>query len=338
MPPGKHDINGSQDGKPVKKTVVVDAAAAERLQREFRMMFAAAQKGEGDRPYFDFNHDDGPASAWPIEFFWGGDDPQTGGVRAKLEWSGLGKEALAHKTFRRFSPSFFVDAKGEVTGAPVNMGGLVNRAAFRKIAPIWTKQGAESPTQEPTQEDTPMKSLLAILAKAGFVADANVDEATAITQFQAKATEVSNSVAELALLRPKLAMAEADLIKAKKAHATDVVERAALEGRIPPKDDAVKARWIGLIEADPANASLLPEPNPALRTVVKGAGANAGGPAVAAKEGAENAEHPFLAKAREIATAEKLSEADAVIKCGQLNPKLYEEYRQALFGAPAAQQ
>ena len=330
MPPGEHTINGSQNGDAVERTVQVDADTAERMQGALEEMLSAATRGEGDRPYFDFNHDDGPASAWPREFYWAGDNPQTGGVRARLEWSALGREAVLGRTFRRFSPSFFVDESGVVTGAPVNMGGLVNRAAFRGIQPIWTK---ESPQPNPTMKDThpSMKSLLALAAKLGFVADADVDEATAIVQFNAKASALLGAGAELATLRAQLQNAQDDAIRARQAHAQSVVEQAALDGRIPPRNEAVRARWTKLIEDDPANAALLPEPNPALRTVVSARQAQATPPSSAAAP----AEHSFLAKARELAREKSLSEADAVIACGWRHPALYEEYRAALLADPS---
>lgn len=330
MPPGAHAIRGTQNGAAAERVVTVDAETAERLQGALEEMLSAATLGEGDRPYFDFNHDDGPASAWPLEFYWAGDDPQKGGVRARLEWSALGREAVLGRTFRRFSPSFFVDESGAVTGAPVNMGGLVNRAAFRGIQPIWTKEGP-LPNPNPKENQHPMKSLLALAAKLGFIADADVDEATAIVQFNAKASSLLGADAELATMRAQLQHAQDDAVRARQAHAQSVVDQAALEGRIPPRDEAVRARWAKLIEADPANAALLPEPNPALRTVISARQAQTGSPAPAPA-----AEHPFLAKARELARDKHLSEADAVVACGLHHPALYEEYRGALMADLAA--
>lgn len=335
MPPGAHTIRGTQNGAPIERTVQVDPDAAERLQAALETMLTAAALGEGDRPYFDFNHDDGPASAWPLEFSWGGDDPHKGGIRARVEWSALGREAVLGRTFRRFSPSFFVDEKtGAVTGAPVNMGGLVNRAAFRGIQPIWTKEGPQLTTQTNITDYPPMKSLLALAAKLGFVADADVDEATAIVQFNARASTLLNAGAELATLRAQLQNAQDDAVRARQAHAASVVEQAVLEGRIPPRDEAVRARWAKLIEEDPANAALLPEPNPALRTVVTARQAQqtrGGASAIAAAP-----EHPFLAKARELARDKQLSDADAVVACGSQHPALYEEYRTSLLAQEPA--
>jgi hypothetical protein len=140
MPPGVHEIHASKGGKPVTLTITVDESSAQQVAASFAECVAAAGRVEGDLPYFDFNHDDKEASAWPIGFYWGGDDPQRGGVRAKVNWSDIGKRAVLGKSYRRFSPSFFADENSRVHGAPVNMGGLVNRAAFQKIQPIVSKR------------------------------------------------------------------------------------------------------------------------------------------------------------------------------------------------------
>ncbi|MBA3960845.1 MAG: hypothetical protein H0X40_02955 [Chthoniobacterales bacterium] len=138
-PPGSHSIHASRGGKPVELDVNVTPAGAQRVAEMHARYTAAADSGEGDRAYFDFNHDDKEASAHPKGFFWGGDDPQKGGIRANLDWTGAGKRAVLGRDFRRFSPSFYVDGKGEIRGMPVNCGGLVNRAAFQRIAPIMSK-------------------------------------------------------------------------------------------------------------------------------------------------------------------------------------------------------
>jgi len=85
MPPGRHRIRASQGGKPVSVEVAVSAATASVLQSFLAAKMTAAAEGREDRPFFDFNHEDREASAWPTEFYWAGDDPQTGGVRARLD-------------------------------------------------------------------------------------------------------------------------------------------------------------------------------------------------------------------------------------------------------------
>jgi phage gp29-like protein len=332
MPPGTHTIHGTQNGRPVERQVRVDAGAAERLQAALEEMLQAVARDEGDKPYFDFNHQDDEASAWPTEFYWAGDDPKTGGIRARLEWSAPGREAVLGRTYRRFSPSFFINETGEVTGAPVNMGGLVNRAAFRAIQPIWSKDAAfplprPNPTTAETETNIPiMKSLLATLANLGFIACAESDEPTAILQVNAKANELLGANAELSAVRAQLQTAQDDALRARKAHAESVVNQAAIDGRIPPLDDALRARWTRLIEQDPANSALLPEPNPALRTVVTARQAST---SLASSEGSRD-EHPFLTKTREVARQKNLNDADAVLACCWSNPELYDDYRRDL--------
>ena len=148
MPPGRHRIHASQGGKPLTVEVTVDAQTAATLQTFLAAKLTAATlqtflaakltaatEGRDDRPFFDFNHEDSEASAWPAEFLWAGEDPQTGGVRAKVERSDAGRRAVEGRTFRRFSPTFHLDASGRVIGSEIKMGGLANRAAFKRIAP-----------------------------------------------------------------------------------------------------------------------------------------------------------------------------------------------------------
>ena len=139
MPPGRHTITASRAGKPVTLDVNVTENGARRVAAQLSEYIAAAQRGIGDHPYYDFNHDDKEASAHPKSFRWGGDDPLQGGIRSPVDWTGTGKQAVLGKDYRRFSPSFYVDKSGEITGIPVNCGGLVNRAAFQRIAPVMSK-------------------------------------------------------------------------------------------------------------------------------------------------------------------------------------------------------
>jgi phage I-like protein len=145
MPPGTHRINASRNGKPVSLDIQVDASTAETLNKFLQEELTKATEGNDDRPFFDFNHDDREAAAWPTEFYWAGDDPVTGGVRAKVDWSGAGKKAVTEKTFRRFSPTFVPDEAGHVVGSETNMGGLVNRAAFKTIQPLFAKAQSDAP-------------------------------------------------------------------------------------------------------------------------------------------------------------------------------------------------
>ena len=142
MPPGVHEICASRGGEPFPATVTVDESGAQRVAAAFAAHTAAAARGEDDVCYFDLNHDDKEASAHPTSFYWGGTDPQRGGIRARVQWTGTGRAAVLGRSYRRFSPSFFLDDAGHLKGIPVNAGGLVNRAAFKRIAPIIAKEAA----------------------------------------------------------------------------------------------------------------------------------------------------------------------------------------------------
>ena len=96
LPPGTHNITATKNGKPAELTVDVSAKTAEQLQQSFDNITA----GDKEQVFIDFNHDDGQASGWVTGFYWAGENPETGGVRAKVEWSKAGEEALQGRNFR----------------------------------------------------------------------------------------------------------------------------------------------------------------------------------------------------------------------------------------------
>ena len=177
-----------------------------------------------------------------------------------------------------------------------------------------------------------MKSLLAVLAKLGLTTSAEVDEATAVTQVTAKFTEITAAAtkgnADLVAAKADLDKTREDLVKAKKATAKTVVEAAISAGRIPSQNAEIKAKWEGLIEADPANAELLPEPNPVLQQVVAATSAKEAGKGAGA--GAGDATHPFLVKAKEYQTEHKVSEPFAFQKVAAKEPAIYDDYRASI--------
>lgn len=246
MPPGTHKIHASQNGKPVTKTVRVGPNAAAAANTFLQAALAKAAKGEGDKPFFDFNHDDREASAWPTEFYWGGDDPLAGGVRAKIEWSKAGQDAISGKNFRRFSPAFTVATDGTVTGSEINMGGFVNRAAFQRIQAMWAKG---EPHQEP--KGTEMKELMKTLVDLGLItASAQDDEAQAITQVKAKHAEFVQQGKDLTKAKEDLQAQEDATKEAVKAKAAAAVEKAVKDGRIAAKDEGTKSFYQSALEAD----------------------------------------------------------------------------------------
>lgn len=139
MPPGVHRICPLIGGEATPITIKVDKALADRLNAELQKMRNDAMDGKGDLPFFDFNHEDSEAAAEVTELYWKGDE-LGGGIWARVKWTEAGKVAVLGKSYRRFSPQWTLNPlTHEVVGIPVNLGGLVNRAAFKTIRPVMAK-------------------------------------------------------------------------------------------------------------------------------------------------------------------------------------------------------
>lgn len=239
MPPGRHRIRASQGGKPVSVEVAVSAATAAVLQSFLAGKMTAAAEGREDRPFFDFNHEDREASAWPTEFYWAGDDPQTGGVRARIEWSDAGKRAVEGRTFRRFSPTFHLDASGHVTGSEINMGGLVNRAAFKRIAPLFAAAPVDTAPEQP-----PMQTLISTLRSLDLVEASASEEADLVSQ-------VSRTVGSL---KSELSDLKSTIATQARQRAEAMVDAAVHAGRLPAKDTDARGFWVDALIRDEAKA------------------------------------------------------------------------------------
>ena len=240
-------------GQPIK--VMVDAAGAAQLEAQRRALAA-----KGKRAFFDFNHEDGPASFWPTEFFWR-DTPEPG-IYCRGEWSASGKAGVEGREWRQFSPVFHVDNK---RGNPArivcreqakpNMGGLVNDPAFHTILPLWAKDaGAASDQQNQNQNqnaDTSMneQELAALRAK-------NQELQTELDGLNAKnadAAAIAAKAAELRAAKAELAAEEArkenEALKAKNEALEAADKAAAFAVRQllqAPKFRELEARWRSL--------------------------------------------------------------------------------------------
>ena len=239
MPPGRHRIRASQSGKPVSVEVAVSAATAAVLQTFLAAKMTAAAEGREDRPFFDFNHEDREASAWPTEFYWAGDDPQTGGVRARLEWSDAGKRAVEGRTFRRFSPTFHLDASGHVTGSEINMGGLVNRAAFKRIAPLFAAAPVDTAHEQPL-----MQTLISTLRSLSLVEASATEEADLVSQVSRSVSALKSQVSDL----------QASIATQARQRAESLVDAAVHAGRLPAKDTDARGFWVDALIRDEAKA------------------------------------------------------------------------------------
>lgn len=332
MPPGRHEIKAWQAGEPVTRVVTVNETTALQVMDTFEDIMRAAREEMGDLPYIDFNHEDREAAGHVLGFRWAGEDPVSGGVRAKVRWTGPGETALRGRAYRRFSPSFYMNAEGEVIGAPVNMGGLVNKPAFKTIEPIWSRQADHeaNPTKGPSMD--PMQKELAELRAAISekdsqitVLNAKLAAANQADIVKARDTEIGELKAQVAQLTHQIA------VKAREA-ATTLVEAAAKAGKIPPQNKELQEKWINAICSDASLAETLNAlpANPATVTIVHKPAGDQQQQAVSAQE---NSPEQFvqLVKAR---LADGKTRGQAVNLVINSHPEAYRAWREA-GGQPA---
>lgn len=262
FPAGVHKIVASRAGEPVTATVSIGPEAARAMQASLQAHLAAGPQ----KPWFDFDHANGPASAWPIGFEWR--DAPTPGVYAKVEWSKAGKEAIEGKMYRAFSPVFHVDKStpAKVTGAPLNMGALVNAPAFREISPIWAqaRQQKEGNNKMTEQELAALQARNTELESENKALKASANTAALEAKHN---TAIAAKDSEITLLKNEVTTLKAAAQERAKNDAKAAVSAAVARGALPPKDEAIQAKWRSLIEADPSNAELLGklQGNPALQ-------------------------------------------------------------------------
>lgn len=131
MPAGEHVISATFNGQAATRRVLVNEAAAERLQADLAAVWQEVEAGKRARPCVYFNHESGPAAMVPRRFSW----VPGKGVVLEGEWTAAGRAAVEGGDFAYFSPCFRRDREsGEVMGltAGVEVGSLVNDPAFEE--------------------------------------------------------------------------------------------------------------------------------------------------------------------------------------------------------------
>lgn len=319
MPPGTHTIRPTESstGNVVERTVNVEASAADALNRSLD----ENRTKTGDLPFIDFNHDDKEAAGFVKAFRWAGDDPTTGGIQAQIEWTEPGRTAVKGKAYRRFSPSFRVDESGRVTGAPVNAGGLVNRAAFHKISALWSKGQGNNNGKDNEMTEQELKAKISTLEGENQTLKAKLAQANQDEVLKAKDAQILQHQTEVQTLKAKLAEQEEN---AKKQRATDLVAAAVKDGRIPPKDTVLQAKWVETLTSSPAAEELLSKLSPVSGvpgTVITGQAGKGGN--------AQAGESAFMAKAKEFSRKQNIELGQAIGLMAKEDPAGYEEYRQS---------
>ncbi len=273
LPVGLHPITPVSGGIGRPINVMIDASSSMEIERQR----GAIMSKTGKRIYFDFNHEDGPASFWPASFSWRNGE----GVIAKGEWTASGRRAVEGKDFRAFSPVFHVDNKRNdparvvcCEAARPNMGGLVNDPAFNDL-PLWAKNDPENfrghagatsdaETQTLGEEMTNQEQIAALQAKnkeletkiEGLtdLVEKNGEDETAQAQLDARQAEYRQNQLEIesAELKAKNEQQEAQLRKRCKADAEAAVKAAVKRGAILPRDTRTQNELIAKGTADPS--------------------------------------------------------------------------------------
>ncbi len=269
MPPGVHTIQAgkvsAETGKvePVTLKVRVSEETAEVAARSLKQYQSADLM-----PYLDFNHEDGEASAHVLSFYWGGDDPVSGGVRAKVRLTQSGFDKLHGGSYTRFSPGFVITAQTASDGSygveklPPNMGGFVNRPAFTKISPVQAGATVADTTQPTLKIMDHKKLLIALLGLTETASDEEVQKA-----FDAYTTKNMSKEKEIVALQQ-------EVTTYRKQNAAEAVKVAVARGALPPANKEIHAKWQERIEQDPTARELLDtivasQPSHLMQTVIK---------------------------------------------------------------------
>jgi phage I-like protein len=317
LPGGTHQISASVAGEAKTATVRVDRDACTALQQSLD-----AHRASGlQRPFIDFDHANAQASGWVKAFEWR-DNPA--GIYASIEWSDAGRQAVEGHNYRAFSPSIFIDKEGWITGAPFNMGGLVNDPAFREIAPLWcaraqidcNNNGAEAPNNEGNRmNEQELKLRITALETENTALKAKASSLEQGQALQAKDAEIASLKTELTGLRTKLKSQQ-------EIQAKSIVAAAVQSGRLAPQATELHAKWVKAITDNPDLAETLNglPASTAGQTVVQP------GKLDAAAAGATG-DGDFMAQANSMASSLKISLIEAQRKLAGEKPQLYEEYR-----------
>lgn len=339
FPPGKGMKFTLQDYPGQHFEMDVDASVAAMANSDLQGMIARASAGQGSMPFADENHEDAAATFTPARYFWGGEDPKTGGVRLAGEWTPFGAGLVRAKAYRYFSGAFnfsksrkkFLGLLNENVGGLVNRPGFATQAAFAKAAP------STPTTKEPTIMDAtvfkqivddalkPINAQITALetkvAGAATPARAAAD-ATATNETLTKiVTDAMKPVTEQLAGMKKT---QEDTVKAQ-AKAT-VGKYVGRVGLAPQDTDSIDF-WEKQVIADPVGAEKQLAKMPARAS---GTRYTTSGPGAAVVQTSIEPEDVFMAKAKAYGKENKLSETDAIIEFGRSAEgcQLTEDFRE----------
>lgn len=268
LPEGIHTITPFVDGKPQEVTVNVSPEKGEAIAASLQASLAQ-RNTQNVRPWFDFEHKGGAASAIPTAFRY--EDGK--GIMAAVEWTASGLAAIQGRDFSYLSPTFLIDDNGVPSGFPERgpLAALVNEPAFREIPRIAAKDAASDPTTTTTNI---MKLLLAKLAIDPAHENAESSAVSKVESMEmdmtAKKKRIEELEAQIVAIQKeydasaaKVGTLEAAAADAKTAAHKAKIDAAVASGKIAPKDEDTKTQALALLEANEALGSKFLESLPA---------------------------------------------------------------------------
>jgi hypothetical protein len=315
LPEGKHQITATVDGEP--KTIDVHVPAEKGVQIAAMLQSALEGRNKSNvRPWMDFEHKRGVASALPKSFRY---EPGKG-IMCAVEWTGAGRAAIEGKDFSYFSPEFYLGDDGVPDGLPSRgpLGGLVNEPAFREIPRIAASDAAI--ITETNTTPVMSKLIFAALAISAAAENAEAEAVDLIKNLKVKAADADRLKTENDDLRKKVEAADAAAAAARKQRADTLVKAAVADGRILVKDTDMQDKFRAKIEAGDTFVeeilAQLPKLNAGLGKSIVVAGADKS----AAATGLE-------ARAKALVTAgEAKTFDDAIGLVAASDPTAYTEY------------
>lgn len=220
MPAGRHLIYCTRDDEPAEVEIEATEADAARLNEQLQAARKLADEGKASRPFIDFNHEGGEAAAIPVEFFW------QDGIRARVEWTKAGAEAVQGRVYSYFSPEFFADKSGRVTAIPEvgPIGALVNTPAFQRIERLAANLST-------TNSEHKMQEIAKALGLPETATEAEI--LAKIAELTGAASTATATTAELATVKAALAELETKHAEYVKASAVAEVDRHAAMYEVP---------------------------------------------------------------------------------------------------------
>ena len=343
MPPGEQRIKCHVANEPRDMVFAVNPEHALTMNAMLQWFRAKAAAGEGDEPFIDFNHEDGAASGRPTEMYWGGPDLKSGGIRLRGKWTGSGKSAVANRDFTRFSPQWDFDSKtDEPMGIGVNLGGLVNRAAFKQMQAV-AKDATKNTKGKNGMEEKKFKELLDEVLKPvtdrlsaieAANATAKAADATKGTATASAAAADDGKIIKLIQeankpLMDKITTFETAQQNAQTASAKDAVMKHVGRGAIAPADADTIGFYTTAYAKDPTGTEkvLAKLPGKSMRAMTS----SAAGMTTTATGG--EPEYRFIAKAKEFGKANDITgHAEALTAYARTaeGQELYAEFREKI--------